>query len=176
MVILKRTIDLIRLHPQFRKNAGLVSTTACNFMAAILTGLVGILVSHLLGPHGRGIYATAIVWGSLLSFLVQMGINQSIVFLTASDPSSAGRITSATLTLLSLQSAVVVALAFGVVPFFAWYPLETRTAIQLYLCSIPAALLLIYLTCICLGSKNMAMFNAMKVVSALPPFASAIAR
>ena len=161
-------------HPLFRKNSALASTAVCNFVAAFLTGLVGMMVSHLLGPQGRGIYATALVWGNLFLFLVQVGINQSIVYASASDPSSMGRVVSATLLLFSVQSILLFLLAFGGVPLLSWYPPATREAIQIYLCSVPGTLLLIYLTCISLGSNITSRFNTMKIVSAVPPFLSVV--
>jgi O-antigen/teichoic acid export membrane protein len=147
-------------------------TSVVNILSAVLTGASGIFVARLLGPHDRGIYASALTWGTVLVIVIQLGINQAIVYAAAKKPVSPERLLGAILTISGVQSAVLLVTSAVVIPELTMFSEETRGALRLYCLYLPSWLTLIYLTCFCLGLGQMTLFNWFKLLNAAPPLLS----
>ncbi len=61
------------------------TATALGVVTA-LGGVAGVLASRTLGPYERGLLATAVVWASVLGFLVSVGVPQAATHFVAREP------------------------------------------------------------------------------------------
>jgi antigen flippase len=67
-----------------------------------------IITARVLGPHGRGVIAAALVWANLAGVIVQCGLPQALVFMCSQRPSRANRYLVAGMLISIGQAALIV--------------------------------------------------------------------
>jgi O-antigen/teichoic acid export membrane protein len=124
-----------------------------------------ILLSHWLGPVGRGEIAAAMLWPMLLAYLVSMGIISSTSYFTAARPTQLQPIFANAMALALVQSAVAVVIGYFALPYLLHSQSAnvTRTA-RLYLLVIPITLSTQYGTSILQGRMQMTAFNWLRTI------------
>lgn len=110
-----------------RKADGIPSvgqTSATNVAIVILGAIAGVIAARTLGPHGRGVYAIAIVAPTFIGIVGTLGVEEAIVYLAGrtNDHQTIGRLVWGSLALaIALGSlASVVSVLFQLILF--WRP------------------------------------------------------
>jgi O-antigen/teichoic acid export membrane protein len=124
-----------------------------------------ILLSHWLGPVGRGEIAAAMLWPMLLAYLSSMGIISSTSYFAAARGSKLQSIFSNVMALALIQSAVALVIGYLALP----YLLHSQSAnvintARLYLLVIPITLTTQYGTSILQGRMHMSAFNWLRTI------------
>jgi O-antigen/teichoic acid export membrane protein len=124
-----------------------------------------ILLSHWLGPVGRGEIAAAMLWPMLLAYLFNLGIIASTSYFAASRPTKLQPIFSNAMALALTQSVFAMAIGYLALP----YLLHSQTAnvinsARLYLLVIPITLSAQYGTSILQGRMHMSAFNWLRTI------------
>jgi O-antigen/teichoic acid export membrane protein len=125
-----------------------------------LTLITGALTARLLGPHGRGQFAAAQIWPSILATIALLGINNALAIRAAkpSNPVPA-------LERFALRSGIVSAIAVAIVGWFTLrllLPSDNPVLIplaRLFLIYVPIFVLTSNLMAIDQGSGNFKQFN-----------------
>jgi O-antigen/teichoic acid export membrane protein len=129
-------------------------------------GLVNaILLSHWLGPAGRGEIAAAMLWPMLLAYLSSMGIISASSYFAAAEGSRLQSIFSNAMALAVIQSAIALVAGYLALP----YLLQSQSAnvistARLYLLVIPITLSTQYGTSILQGRMRMSAFNWLRTI------------
>lgn len=124
-----------------------------------------ILLSHWLGPVGRGEIAAAMLWPMLLAYLSSMGIISASAYFAAAEGSRLQSIFSNAMALALIQSAIALAAGYLALP----YLLHSQSAnviatARLYLLVIPITLTTQYGTSILQGRMHMTAFNWLRTI------------
>lgn len=124
-----------------------------------------ILLSHWLGPVGRGEIAAAMLWPMLLAYLSSMGLISATSYFAAAQGSKLQAIFSNAMTLAVIQSGFALIIGFVALP----YLLQSQTASvvgtsRLYLLVIPITLSTQYATSILQGRIQMSAFNWLRTI------------
>jgi O-antigen/teichoic acid export membrane protein len=124
-----------------------------------------ILLSHWLGPVGRGEIAAAMLWPMLLAYLASLGIISSTSYFAAARATKLQPIFSNAMALALIQSAVALLVGYIALP----YLLRSQSAnvvstARLYLLVIPITLSAQYGTSILQGRMQMTAFNWLRVI------------
>jgi O-antigen/teichoic acid export membrane protein len=124
-----------------------------------------ILLSHWLGPVGRGEIAAAMLWPMLLAYLSNFGIISATSYFAASRPTKLQPIFSNAIALALIQSAVALTIGYFALP----YLLHSQTpnvinSARLYLLVIPITLSAQYGTSILQGRMHMTAFNWLRMI------------
>lgn len=90
----------------FKDSAFLLANNMLMFAVAVVSGIV---VARGLGPEGRGIYAIALLFPSLLAGLGSMGMNTASIYFISKHPEERGSVTGTAL-LYSACSGLTLAL------------------------------------------------------------------
>jgi enterobacterial common antigen flippase len=141
-----------------------ILTTGGKFTIALFMAVAGIIAARLLGPSGRGTLAVATVWAGILGTLAQVGLSQSLIYYVAKESESFATITVTGLTLLVVQSVIILPIGWAIVGMILGRgdPMTVET-VRIYLFSIPFSLLTTYLSAIAQGLKRFKLFNALQV-------------
>ena len=124
-----------------------------------------ILLSHWLGPVGRGEIAAAMLWPMLLAYLASVGIISSTSYFAAARATKLQPIFSNAMALALIQSAVALTVGYFALP----YLLHSQSAnvistARLYLLVIPITLSTQYGTSILQGRMQMSAFNWLRTI------------
>jgi O-antigen/teichoic acid export membrane protein len=139
-------------------------------------GLVNsILLSHWLGPVGRGEIAAAMLWPMLLVYLVSMGIIPSVSYFAAARADKTQPIFANAMALSVIQSAVALVVGYLALP----YLLRSQTAnvisiARMYLLVIPITLTAQYAASILQGRMRLSAFNRLRTIIPLGYLAGTI--
>jgi O-antigen/teichoic acid export membrane protein len=124
-----------------------------------------VLLSHWLGPTGRGEIAAAMLWPMLLAYLANLGIVSATSYFAASRPTKLQPIFSNAMALALIQSAVAVVIGYFALPFF----LQSQTtnvinSARLYLLVIPVTLSAQYGISMLQARMHMSAFNWVRMI------------
>lgn len=124
-----------------------------------------ILLSHWLGPVGRGEIAAAMLWPMLLAYLASIGIISSTSYFAAARATKLQPIFTNAMVLVLIQSAVALVIGYIALP----YLLHSQSAnvistARLYLLVIPITLSTQYGTSILQGRMHMLAYNWLRVI------------
>lgn len=125
-----------------------------------------ILLSHWLGPVGRGEIAAAMLWPMLLAYLSNLGIISATSYFSASRATKVQPIFSNAMALALIQSIVAFVVGFFALPFL----LHSQTpnvinSARLYLLVIPITLSAQYATSILQGRMQITSFNWLRTIT-----------
>lgn len=107
--------------------------------------------------------AGALVWPSLLTAVVSIGIGDAITYYTAKAPELRREYLSAALHLVLVQASVVAIVLVFIVPHLV--PPRMAALDRLFLIYVPLALLSMITICSCLGQGSTRRFNTLRLVS-----------
>lgn len=145
-------------------NSPLVSTGATDAALLALATVSGILVARLLGPEGRGQFAIAILWPSLIAAVGNLGLREALTYEQAKQPDLAPVLAAHALLLAMGLSVVLMAIGWGLIPLLTRsQALEVRAASLLFLWFIPTNLLAQNALGILQGNLNIALFNVIRL-------------
>jgi O-antigen/teichoic acid export membrane protein len=125
----------------------------------------GLLAARLLLPEGRGALAVAILWPSTLAYLLLFGLNDAVLFYSASRQERPERV-FATGLWLGLAGALIAMTAgfVAVIPLaYRDYPPETRTLATWLLLIIPLHILGLVFQEMLRGHHRMGAWNLLRI-------------
>ncbi|MBI5034843.1 MAG: oligosaccharide flippase family protein [Chloroflexi bacterium] len=133
----------------------------------MLTVLGGILSARLLGPEGRGEFAAAIVWSSVIGVIATLGLPQALTYSVARETDAFGEIFATTLGIWVVQSTLAVFVGWVAIGLFLgqYQPLVVGST-HVYLFSIPCFLITSYLSTLAQGLKRFWLFSAIRSAAA----------
>jgi O-antigen/teichoic acid export membrane protein len=146
-------------------NHHLVSTGAADLTLVILSAFSGILMARLLGPTGRGLFAVAILWPSVIAALGTLGVREALTYERARAFYPAPVLVGTALVLATVQSILLMGLALFLIPWLTrtQSPDVTRAG-QIFVLFIPTNLLTHYALGLLQGSLEIPVFNALRLV------------
>ncbi|HMG73500.1 MAG TPA: oligosaccharide flippase family protein [Pyrinomonadaceae bacterium] len=135
-----------------------------------------ILLSHWLGPVGRGEIAAAMLWPMLLAYLFSAGIISSTAYFSAARGPKVQSIFSNAMALAMIQSAVALVVGYVALPYLLGSQSANVVSVaRLYLLVIPITLSTQYGTSILQGRMHMSAFNWLRTIIPLGYLAGTIA-
>jgi len=130
-----------------------------------LTLANSILLSHWLGPAGRGELAAAMLWPMLLAYLSSLGLISSISYFAASQGPKLQPIFTNAMAMAIVQSMVAVIVGYVALPYLLHsQSANVAFAARLYLLVIPITLSAQYGTSILQGRMHMSAFNWLRTI------------
>lgn len=140
----------------------LALTILTSYGIQILGLATGLLLARVLGPEGRGVLASAVVWASIAVVVAAVGLPESLVYHIAQDAAAARA---------WLRGGLGVTLLTGIVatPLTAWAgyafsPSEAKLPALIYAGFIPLSLASACLTAVVLGLRQYPRYNALRVL------------
>lgn len=125
----------------------------------------GIILARVLGPDGRGIFSSLLVYPTIIVSLLTLGINQSIVYYIGTKKYSESEIIGVAFLLLFILSIFGTFLSIGIFSYVK-NPNYNQTLILLASLTVPAQLTLNYFYGILIGKQQIDKYN--KIISLLP--------
>ncbi|MDW8317201.1 MAG: oligosaccharide flippase family protein [Anaerolineae bacterium] len=124
----------------------------------------GILVARLLGPEGRGQFAIAILWPSLIATVGSLGLREALTYEQARQPELAPVLTGHALLLAIGLSGPLIALGWVLIPALTRSQVpEVVAASLLFLWFIPTNLLAQNALGVLQGNLNIAVYNVTRL-------------
>ncbi len=146
-------------------NHHLVSTGAADLTLVILSAFSGILMARLLGPTGRGEFAVAILWPSVIAALGTLGVREALTYERARAFYPASVLVGTALVLATVQSILLIGLAALLIPWLTrTQSLDVTRASLMFVLFIPANLVTHYALGLLQGSLEIPVFNALRLV------------
>ncbi|MEJ2737696.1 MAG: hypothetical protein P8189_29765 [Anaerolineae bacterium] len=146
-------------------NHHLVSTGAADLALVILSAFSGILMARLLGPTGRGQFAVAILWPSVIAALGTLGVREALTYERARAFYPAPALVGTALVLATVQSILLMGLALFLIPWLTrTQSLDVTRAGQIFVLFIPTNLVTHYALGLLQGSLEIPVFNALRLV------------
>lgn len=99
--------------------SGNSGTAAANILLTGLSALVGLGLARSLGPSDRGIYAAAIAWVGIATFLGELGTSSGIVYFSAGDPVSRSRVMQSARRIYFLLGIGTAIICIALIPLLA---------------------------------------------------------
>lgn len=144
-----------------------ISTVLISNIITILSGFViGIIISRVLGPEGKGVYSSILVIPIILVNLSLLGTRQSTIYLIGKKLYSLDEISS-NLTMIFIISSISAVIICALYYFFFGQTQFTVFSTLVILLTIPFVLIINYSGSIFLGLGNFAMANLVKWLTAL---------
>ena len=142
----------------------LILTGAVDLALVTLAMLSGILVARLLGPAGRGEYAVAILWPSVIVALGTLGVREALTYEQARASYPPPMLVGTAMVLAGVQSILLVGLGWLLIPLLtnAQNPGVTHASL-LFLLVIPTNLVAQYGLGLLQGSLEISAFNALRL-------------
>lgn len=129
---------------------------------AIINGIfVGIIISRILGPEGRGIYVSILVVPVIVVSLSLLGIKRSTIYHIGKKTYKDNEIISGVFCILIITSPLGILIS-GIVYYFSRNPDFTFILIVLVLLTIPARMTIIYTEGVFLGKEQFYKSNRLK--------------
>jgi O-antigen/teichoic acid export membrane protein len=142
----------------------LVSTGATDATLVILATITGILVARLLGPEGRGQFAIAILWPSVIVAIGNLGLREAFTYEQAKNPEIQSKLTGHMIILAICQAVILMAIGLLLIPLLTQsHTSEVTNSSLIFLLVIPANLLAIYGLGLLQGSLHISLFNAIRL-------------
>ena len=146
------------------RRSHLVSTVATDLFLVALSTLSGILAARLLGPAGRGEFAIAILWPSMLAAFGMLGVKEALTYERARGTHPQRVLVGAALELALCQSILLVSLGVLLIPLLTRaQSQEVTQASLMFLLFIPTNLVAQYALGLLQGSLELPTFNALRL-------------
>lgn len=126
-----------------------------------------VIVARNLGVENNGMYAVAILLPTMLTMLLSMSINSSIVYYVNSGTFSNKGIFTNTFVILLFIVAVGLGIGYAVITFFASsvFPNVSQDILHLSIWVFPFSFLRLYLTSFLLAKENFKIYNIASLIS-----------
>ena len=151
---------------RLRRQAGrpVASSVAATALIQLLAALTGILLARTLGPSGRGALAAVVLWPTMLWTIGNLGLVDSVTFLSARRAAPQRSIVSTSLGLALAQSVVLILVGLVIVPIaLASQEASVIRDCLIFLASIPTSLVTLYLASELNGAHRVVAFNIVRV-------------
>lgn len=146
------------------RRSDLVSTVATDLFLMALSALSGILVARLLGPAGRGEFAIAILWPSMLAAFGMLGVKEALTYERARGTHPQAVLAGTALVLALCQSILLVGLGVVLIPLLtSSQSPEVARASLMFLLFIPTNLAAQFALGLLQGSMDLSVFNALRI-------------
>ena len=148
----------------------LVILNASSSAVILVLGLVsGSILAHLLGPVGRGEFATIQLYATLLAGIITSGLPATMMYYIANKTTSeAGLYFTTGASIAILISIPIALLGFYLIPYLlATQDLRIVSMAQLYLWFIPLAICTSFLLANIQARMEIQLWNFLRIVSAL---------
>lgn len=142
-----------------------LSVFATQLFILIISFISGIILARLLGPEGKGIFSSILVYPSIIVSFLSLGIRQSAVYYIGSNKYSDSNIIGVT-SLLLMGSSLLGLFIASIIFFYINNPNFTCILTLFALSTIPANLTINYFTGIFIGKKQIKKFN--QIMSSTP--------
>lgn len=143
---------------------GVGLTFGTSLLIQVMNTLTGILTARLLGPEGKGLLATVVLWPSLIASLGNLGVSDAITYFTARDGRQSGSIMRAAARLAVPQIAVLMLIGLLTARVvLAPKGSNILTAGLLFTAYIPLALLIGYRTALLGGLLQFGRLNVVRL-------------
>jgi antigen flippase len=151
------------LRPHVRRPVlDLALTILTSYGIQILGLATGLLLARVLGPEGRGVLASAVVWASIAVVVAAVGIPESLVYHIAQDARSARAWLRGGLGITML--AGIFATPLSAWAGYAFSPQGAKLPALVYAGFIPLSLASACLTAVVLGLRQYPRYNALRVL------------
>ncbi len=146
------------------RHSDLVSTVATDLFLVALSTVSGILVARLLGPAGRGEFAIAILWPSMLAAFGMLGVKEALTFERARGNHPQAVLAGTAITLALCQSVLLVGFGALLIPLLTRTQSQEVTRASLtFLLFIPTNLVAQVALGLLQGSLDLLVFNALRI-------------
>jgi enterobacterial common antigen flippase len=150
---------------RLRRQAGrpVISSLAATACIQLLAALTGVLLARTLGPSGRGALAAVVLWPSMLWTIGNLGVVDSITYLSARQAAPQRSIVSTSLGLALVQSVILILLGLVIVPIALAN--QEATIVRdclIFLASIPTSLVALYFASVLNGAHRFVAFNVLR--------------
>lgn len=126
--------------------------------------LTGIILARALGPTGRGELAAAILWPTLMRFVVMVGALEAIAYRAARPGTRIGQLIGTAGGLAAVQDVILTALGLALLPvIFSGYSDTALTAAFLFLGTACIGTFGMYSLAILNGARKYTVFNVFRV-------------
>lgn len=143
----------------------LVSTGATDAILVVLSACSGILMARLLGPTGRGEFAVAILWPSVIAALGTLGVREALTYERARAFYPASVLVGTALMLAALQSILLIGFGVLLIPWLTRaQSLDVTRASLMFVLFIPTNLVTHYALGLLQGGLEIPVFNALRLV------------
>jgi enterobacterial common antigen flippase len=141
-----------------------ISSLAATAFIQLLGVLTGVLLARTLGPAGRGALAAVVLWPTMLWTVGNLGIFDSVTFMSARQTAPHRSIVSTSLGLAAVQSAILILIGLVLVPIVLSRQEESVVRdCLIYLASIPTSLVTLYLGSVLNGMHRFVAFNIVRI-------------
>lgn len=142
-----------------------MSTGATDLTLVVLSAASGILVARLLGPTGRGEFAVAILWPTVIAALGTLGVREALTYERARAFYPPPVLVGTALVLAMVQSALLMGLGMTLIPWLTRaQSLGVTKAGLMFVLFIPTNLVAHYALGLLQGSLEITVFNALRLV------------
>jgi O-antigen/teichoic acid export membrane protein len=137
--------------------------TSCTIQ--LIQAAVGVLLARILGPSDRGELAAVILWPTMLTTIGSLGLAQSATY-HASRASRLGVVVGSTLTIVAVDSVLLVAIGWAILPLvLGGHDPQIVHDGQLFLTAfVPLNLLAVSMMSILNGSHRFAWFQGLRLI------------
>lgn len=143
----------------------IAQTFAATVAIAALNVITGVILARALGPLGRGELAAALIWPTLLRFLVTLGVDGAITFRAARPGTRVPTLLGTALALGGAQGLVLVIAGVALLPLIlSDYGGDTLEASLIILGTYAFAILGLYMLALLNGIHRFAAFNILRVL------------
>ena len=152
------------MHHNFFRSVMVTMMTSLLIMGAGL--LTGSLTARLLGPDGRGEFASIQLYGTLFASVVTSGLPAAVTYFTGLHPRAAATFWTTGILFALVLAIPVVALAYAFMPFLLIaQSKEVVSAARVYLCFVPLGVLTSFCLASLQGQLNMRLWNLLRVLA-----------
>jgi O-antigen/teichoic acid export membrane protein len=151
---------------RLRRQAGrpVTSSLAATAFIQLLGVLTGVLLARTLGPSGRGALAAVVLWPTMLWTVGNLGVVDSVTFLSARKTAPSRSIVSTSLGLALVQSVILILIGLVLVPIvLARQEASVVRDCLIFLASIPTSLVTLYLASVLNGTHRFVAFNVVRI-------------
>jgi enterobacterial common antigen flippase len=151
---------------RLREQAGrpVLSSLAATAFIQLLGALTGVLLARTLGPSGRGALAAVVLWPTMLWAVGNLGLDDSVTFLSARRTAPQRSIVSTSLALAAVQSVILILIGLVLVPIVLSRQEESVVRdCLIFLASIPTSLVTLYLASVLNGTHRFVAFNVVRI-------------
>lgn len=163
--LLAEELDAAEIPDAESAAAPMVGSFATTGLIQLIQAVIGVVLARILGPGDRGELAAVILWPTLITTIGSLGLAQSVTY-HAARVSGLGTLVGSALTVVAVDSVVLVGLGWAIVPIvLGGHDASVIHDCQLFLTAfVPLSLLAISMMSVLNGSHRFAWFQGLRLV------------
>jgi O-antigen/teichoic acid export membrane protein len=142
-------------------------TIATNVLVLACSIGPAVLAARALGPEGRGELAAALVWSSLLSAVVQLGLAQSLTYCAAAGAHPPPELLSAAVLMVAAEGVTLLAVTWSLLPRIGSARPELVGSLAIAMPLVPLLVTSTYACAILQGLARFTAWNTTRAIAAL---------